>query len=220
HPTVSKWLASCDFSSVPEIDDFSVEEQSQSRMVYESVLGEENTAGDYDGYITALENLESEDERSREQIGLNAPSSSAGTQHQVDSCTFVDDESVYETSDEHIPNDPDPLETPVTFCCTHFGHCRSGVYTQISSLKMFSARFTPNDDRANEEEECDVVEEFAEWKTNYDARPICPLPTPFRKNLISPRVDLETLVDRRGKVRRTERVKLYLDEKRQNAQRL
>ncbi|KAK6743597.1 hypothetical protein RB195_010712 [Necator americanus] len=197
HPTVSKWLASCDFSSVPEIDDFSVEEQSQSRMVYESVLGEENTAGDYDGYITALENLESEDERSREQIGLNAPSSSAGTQHQVDSCTFVDDESVYETSDEHIPNDPDPLETP-----------------------MFSARFTPNDDRANEEEECDVVEEFAEWKTNYDARPICPLPTPFRKNLISPRVDLETLVDRRGKVRRTERVKLYLDEKRQNAQRL
>lgn len=42
HPTVSKWLASCDFSSVPDIDDFSVEEQSQSRMVYESVLGEDN----------------------------------------------------------------------------------------------------------------------------------------------------------------------------------
>ncbi|KAL6726782.1 hypothetical protein Aduo_008716 [Ancylostoma duodenale] len=195
HPTVSKWLASCDFSSVPDIEDFSVEEQSQSRMVYASVLGEENTAGDYDGYITALETLESEDERSGENVDPTVASSSVETQHQIDSCTFADEDSVYETSDEQIPSDPvDRPETP-----------------------MFSARLASSGDVATEEE-CDTVEEITEWKTNYDARPICPLPTPFRKNLISPQVDLETLVDRRGKVRRTERVKLYLEEKRQNAQ--
>ncbi|EYC28543.1 hypothetical protein Y032_0007g3280 [Ancylostoma ceylanicum] len=158
HPTVSKWLASCDFSSVPDIDDFSVEEQSQSRMVYASVLGEENTAGDLDGYITALETLESEDERSGEHPDPTIASSSAETQHQIDSCTFADEESVYETSDEQIPSDPvGRPETP-----------------------MFSARLASSGDAATEEE-CDTVDEVTEWKVNYDARPICPLPTPFRK---------------------------------------
>ncbi|CAJ0598982.1 unnamed protein product [Cylicocyclus nassatus] len=196
HPTVSKWLASCDFSSVPDIDDFIVEEESQNRMVYESVLGGDTTAVDLDGYITALENLESEDERSGEKANTAAPSSSDETQHQVDSCTFGDEESIYETSDELPPTDP-PAEVPNT--------------------PMFSARTACAGDEA-EEEENDVVEDLAKWRTNYDDRPICPLPTPFRKNLISPRTDLETLVDSRGKVRRTQRVKLYLEEKRQHAQ--
>ncbi|KHJ94527.1 hypothetical protein OESDEN_05543, partial [Oesophagostomum dentatum] len=194
HPTVSKWLASCDFSSVPDIDDFLIEGQDQSHVVYASVLGEDNTAGDCDGYITALENLESEDERNEEHEKASAASSSSETQDQVDTCTFADEESIYETSDEQIPNDPvDVLETP-----------------------MFSARLDSGE--CDEEEENDTVDDnLDKWKTNYDARPICPLPTPFRKNLISPRTNLEALVDRKGRVRRTERVKLYLEEKRQNS---
>ncbi|PIO73627.1 hypothetical protein TELCIR_04400 [Teladorsagia circumcincta] len=51
HPTVSRWLASCDFSSVPDIDDFStevVEERSPDYVIYDSVLGGDHLVGYYD----------------------------------------------------------------------------------------------------------------------------------------------------------------------------
>uniref|UniRef100_A0A0K0D9H7 BHLH domain-containing protein n=1 Tax=Angiostrongylus cantonensis TaxID=6313 RepID=A0A0K0D9H7_ANGCA len=169
HPTVSRWLASCDFASAPDIEEYSTG-LSTGQVIVDSILAGDFLEGDCDGYITALENLESEDDPCDDVIGAE-PSSSVGTQKTTESSTFIDENSIYETSDELVPNEPGLV--PETAC-----------------------------------------------ERNYDARPICPLPTPLRKNLISPRVNLETLVDRKGRVRRTERVKLYLDQIRQTAQHL
>ncbi|VDL81626.1 unnamed protein product [Nippostrongylus brasiliensis] len=194
HPAVSNWLASCDFSSVPDGEEFVVEDPSPNCVIYDS-------EADADGYITALENLESEeDDASRDVVGGGAASSSSDDQQTNNMYVMPDDESVYETTDEQGSCDDAALpKTPV-------GHQKS--------------QLTGNEVGDCECEEDDVVEELGEWSANYDARPICPLPTPLRKNLISPSVNLESLVDRKGRVRRSERVQLYLDEKRQLAQRL
>lgn len=45
HPTVSRWLASCDFSSVPDIDDLAEEEHAPNCVIYDSVLGGDNPVG-------------------------------------------------------------------------------------------------------------------------------------------------------------------------------
>ncbi|VDM56152.1 unnamed protein product [Angiostrongylus costaricensis] len=194
HPTVSRWLASCDFASVPDIEEYSTG-LSTERVIVDSILGGNFPEGDCDGYITALENLGSEDDPCDDIIGAE-PSSSIGTQKTSGSSTFIDEDSVYETSDELVPNE---LGTALPATCSEENNGPSWEY-----------------------DESDIVEELVEacWERNYDARPICPLPTPLRKNLISPRVNLETLVDRKGRVRRTERVKLYLDQIRQTTQHL
>ncbi|KAK6029846.1 hypothetical protein OSTOST_04031 [Ostertagia ostertagi] len=181
HPTVSRWLASCDFSSVPDIDDFSsetVEERSPDCVIYDSVLGGDHLEGDFDGYITAVENLESEEgDGSGDTVEELAHSSCDDNQQTPDLYMHLDEESVYETSDEQGPYE---LEKP--------------------SETTQNQQITQEDD-VDLEEEDDVVDELAE-------------------NLVSPRTDLESLVDRKGRVRRSERVQLYLDEKRQLAQRL
>ncbi|PIO73628.1 hypothetical protein TELCIR_04401 [Teladorsagia circumcincta] len=79
----------------------------------------------------------------------------------------LDEESVYETSDEQGPYE---LEKP----------------SEITQDQQDT-----QDEHADLEEEDDVVDELAEWKTNYDARPICPLPTPLRKVMIVAHVRLE-----------------------------
>lgn len=196
HPTVSKWLASCDFSSVPNIDERSVR-LSQNSLILGSVLGVNLPDGDDDGYTTALENLEGGDGECDNVIRTES-SSSIGSQKRCGSPTLIDEGSVYETSDELLLNELGPVLEAV----------------------LHPASFVQNNGRSCEHNDSDVVEDLIEWERNYDARPICPLPTPLRKNLISPRVNIETLVDRKGRVRRTERVKLYLDQIRQAAQHL
>ncbi|WKY02322.1 hypothetical protein Q1695_015954 [Nippostrongylus brasiliensis] len=197
HPAVSNWLASCDFSSVPDGEEFVVEDPSPNCVIYDSVLGGEHLEADADGYITALENLESEeDDASRDVVGEGAASSSSDDRRTNNMYVMPDDESVYETTDEQ-------------------GSCDDAALPKTPKSQL-----TGNEVGDCECEEDDVVEELGEWSANYDARPICPLPTPLRKNLISPSVNLESLVDRKGRVRRSERVQLYLDEKRQLAQRL
>lgn len=195
HPTVSRWLASCDFSSVPDIDDLAEEEHAPNCVIYDSVLGGDNPEGDCDGYTTAVENMESEeDDQSRDVVGQAAPSSSGNSGQPGNLYLLSDEESIYETSDEQGA----------------FESCAETPRTKPVEIEAISL----------EGEEDDVVEELSEWQSNYDDRPICPLPTPIRKNLVSPRIKLESLVDRRGRVRRSERVQLYLDEKRQSAQRV
>lgn len=198
HPTVRRWLDDCDFSSVPDnIDEISMG-PSENCVIIDSILGGKFPEGDCDGYTTALENLESEDESCGDVIGAQ-PSSSIGSHNRSGSSTFIHEESIYETSDELLRNEvetvPEAAMLPATF-----------------SIK--------NSELSFEHDESDILEELVEWESNYDARPIRPLPTPLRKNLISPRINLEKLVDGKGRVRRTERVKLYLDQIRQASQHL
>ncbi|VDO71858.1 unnamed protein product [Heligmosomoides polygyrus] len=176
HPTVSRWLASCDFSSVPDIDDLAEEEHAPNCVIYDSVLGGDNPEGDCDGYTTAVENMESEeDDQSRDVVGQAAPSSSGNSGQPGNLYLLSDEESIYETSDEQGA----------------FESCAETPRTKPVEIEAISL----------EGEEDDVVEELSE-------------------NLVSPRIKLESLVDRRGRVRRSERVQLYLDEKRQSAQRV
>ncbi|KAJ1371187.1 hypothetical protein KIN20_033089 [Parelaphostrongylus tenuis] len=195
HPTVRRWLASCDFSSVPDIDEISMG-PSDNCVIIDSVLGGNHADVECDGYTTALENLESEDEGCEDVIGAR-PSSSTDGRNRSGSSTFIDEDSVYETSDELLRTELGPVPE-VT------------VIPPTCSIK--------NNELSFELDESDIVEELVEWGRNYDARPIRPLPTPLRKNLISPRVNLEKLVDGKGRVRRTERVKLYLEQIRQATQ--
>ncbi|KAK6044071.1 hypothetical protein COOONC_18425 [Cooperia oncophora] len=131
HPTVSRWLASCDFSSVPDVDDFSTEE------------------GDLDGYITALENLESEEgDGTGDTVEELAQSSCDDIQQEHDLYMQLDEESVYETSDEQGPYEMEKS---------------SDVSVSVKELGLLAQnlRVTPDQNHSWQEED-DVVDELTE----------------------------------------------------------
>uniref|UniRef100_A0A1I7XAJ3 Sister chromatid cohesion 1 protein 2 n=1 Tax=Heterorhabditis bacteriophora TaxID=37862 RepID=A0A1I7XAJ3_HETBA len=103
HPLVSRWLASCDFSSIPDSDcigrsstDISfdtVEIQRSGDLITTDtvIMGQE--LADLDGYLTATENLESEGEGTSVGIPEAGPFNPKNTESV----------SAYETSDELEP---------------------------------------------------------------------------------------------------------------------
>uniref|UniRef100_A0A7I4Y0H8 Reverse transcriptase n=1 Tax=Haemonchus contortus TaxID=6289 RepID=A0A7I4Y0H8_HAECO len=103
HPTVIRWLVSCDFSSAPDVDDLPsgiAGKTSSDCVVFDSVLVADHIEGDCDGYITALENLDSEKGDGSGDTVEELAQSSCDDNPQQNLYVQLDDESVYETSDK------------------------------------------------------------------------------------------------------------------------
>ncbi|GMT19038.1 hypothetical protein PFISCL1PPCAC_10335, partial [Pristionchus fissidentatus] len=84
---------------------------------------------------------------------------------------------------------------------------------QLTSAPTPIVERTPEMDEFGGEEE-DVMGEMI--PSQYDLRPMRPLPTPLRKVDITPTRNIEMFCDDRGRVKRNEKILRYLDDKRRS----